>query len=514
MGATRFTIREAMKYLVFVFHFVFLFTATAQNSYLKELKVEGYSLVYFDPSPRVVNLGQGALGLEFPFFLDTLGFVLISIDSSGNVFSAKHIVQEDNDAALFFTFSYVYRSGRHVVNFRASHFPNITGGFAVVEGDEVWGRKTSNLLGGAVTRSYFVSDSQMITMSIINGRIGLASFDLNSRQELWSNVYKTFDSDTLFLETILSVSGFPNGDISLMTVRGDTKLVDLLRISPSGDIVKSVNLFQGDSLTFYGDMHTIDADGNVWVAGAKRVDYEVTEVYIIKLDEEYNFLWKRRLFAENFPYRTIDVVPSQDGNIVFTYVAQGNLPVIYGKITPDGELLWFKGFSFYWPVFEVLPDGTLYFLGQRKYYEDGTWEDAGIVSKTDENGDIADCPQYDACLELIPEYDVEIMPVEWESYPWYPLDDTLSFRIKDIEATLTPHCGSPPPPTPYFTLPDTICAGDCLSPDSIYNRLAHQVEWYISGPGGLDTTIVDTTFFWCFEEAGTYQIEQGVWLLG
>ena len=104
MGAARFTIREAMKYLVFVFHFVFWTNVAAQNSYLKELKVEGNTL-YFFITTTVVDLGQEALCLQFPFYVDTLGFVLISIDSSGNVFSAKHIVQEDNDAGLFLTFS-------------------------------------------------------------------------------------------------------------------------------------------------------------------------------------------------------------------------------------------------------------------------------------------------------------------------------------------------------------------------------------------------------------------------
>jgi len=106
------------------------------------------------------------------------------------------------------------------------------------------------------------------------------------------------------------------------------------------------------------------------------------------------------------------------------------------------------------------------------------------------------------------------MDIEWGIEAAEIASSPLEVFISDFSMEFTPHCNSPTPPTPYFTLPDTICIGDCLSPDSIYNRLAHQVEWYISGPGGLDTTIVDTTFQWCFEQAGIYQIEQGVWLLG
>jgi len=84
--------------------------------------------------------------------------------------------------------------------------------------------------------------------------------------------------------------------------------------------------------------------------------------------------------------------------------------------------------------------------------------------------------------------------------------DTLSF-------TLTDYCGTPAPPTPYFLTPDTICQNECLRPDSLYNHLAHAVEWTITGNDVLFEN-QDTSFNYCFDTPGKYQIEQEVWLLG
>jgi len=349
-------------------------------------------------------------------------------------------------------------------------------------------------------------------------RLGVASYVAESGDELWSfSYYRDTASHTVYR---VDLNFLPNENVSILLRDQEDTLpvnvggvgkVTFLGLYQNGSVKSSVS-FLRSGLWPLG--HVVNDQGNLFLS-AKSYNAdggEGVDGVIVKLDSNYEVLWSRRLLAEHFSCTGLELQPDQEGGVYFAYSTHGDFPVIFGQLNSAGDLLWYKGYSFYEPKIAIGKDGSLFFLSGRKYLDDGSSLPALVLAKTDSLGNIAGCPQYDVCLTT-DTFFFEIEHDVWSQGDGFELSPK-NIAFEGAEAFLTPYCGTPTPPTPYFSLPDTICAGDCLSPDSIYNRLAHQVEWYISGPGGLDTTIVDTTFNWCFEEAGTYQIEQGVWLLG
>ncbi len=492
----------------------------AQDSYLYEV------VGPFSNIPTFFNIessGYDEVGLQFISLVeDTLGWGFVLLDEVGNLVEKKHIHFGNQQWTHVLPFSYKYLSGNYLLSFRAIRGYSTISGFVCADlvNDVYWGRKSINHpLGPIVSQSVFVSGEQLITSYYIDGQSGLASFNVLEQSQVWSNGFKLFhpDSSVSLIDKILGLSVFPDGSVSVLVNRSDDwYAVNALVISMDGELLTSVDLKFVEELSISPTKLTqiVDTEGNVFISGIGIDSLSGSqETFIVKFNQQYEFIWKKVFKVDHFPFYDLKIAPADDGGVLFTYATTGDLPVIYGKISSDGDLLWYKGFSFYRPRMTILSDGSVAFLSGKKYYENGDWEPAIMLAKTNVEGEIENCPQYDACVELEAKEDVIVSPVSWITEEG-PILDSFEVRPKDLPITLTPYCGSPTPPHPYFVLPDTICAGDCLTPDSTYNRLAHQVEWYITGPGGLDTTIIDTTFTWCFDQPGHYQVEQGIWLLG
>ena len=374
-----------------------------------------------------------------------------------------------------------------------------------------WARKTGNKF--ITFGADFVTDDQILVSHTLYANInpyitmapdsfGLALLNTQDGTTEWSYFYRPIDYSAS--GTLLDLDLLPGNLMSIL--RGPYTFSSsflpssflLFQIDFSGDFIRSKGQLS-DSIQVL--MQTVDALGNVYISGrvGDEDQSEETSGFIAKLDSTYEVVWAKRFFAENFPCTDLVIETTPENELFFAYVTEGDLPIISGKLTSEGELLWNRGYSFFKPAIAINPDGAIYFAGGKKYYPDGSWEPYVQIARADAEGEFEACPQFDACLEV---YDMDFV---LEEYQWIKSSTGPDLEAVEIELipqnlTTTPYCGSPTPPHPYFYLPDTICAGECLTPDSTYNRLAHQVEWYITGPGGLDTTIVDTTFTWCFDQ--------------
>ena len=200
-----------------------------------------------------------------------------------------------------------------------------------------------------------------------------------------------------------------------------------------------------------------------------------------------------------------------DGNIVFTYYTSGDFPIIIGNIDLDGNLDKTTGMALNQPFLQVGSDGSILMLSFRKFEQDGNSSIGNILGKTNTDGSMDNCPQFNACLSLY-DFELTYQPVIWHAMPSDTMD-RLNMKMREISTSSQDYCVTPIPPTPFFLLPDTICQNQCLSPDSLNNSLAHAVNWTIHRDSVLYET-EDLTFNYCFNIPGTYQIEQEIWLLG
>jgi len=356
-------------------------------------------------------------------------------------------------------------------------------------------------------------------------KLGFSVLELQTGLPVWDRYYRTADGPgTPERYTPVDVDVLPSGDYAVVGTYGGVTVGTHFLLKLSADGVPQNSIAFQDSVFTPVRIFTqsLDADGNIYLAGQIRVDTsdyltslgvipDYYEGFVAKLDADYNVLWSKRLTAERFPCLNLNIKAFPDGQVVFTYVTYGNLPVVSGKISSDGSLLWHRGYEFFDPDIALGADTSIYFLSNRKYFQDGSWEQAGVLAKTDPQGNIADCPQFNACVSLV-DMPLTIKAWQWTSEPAPPLTN-IDVQVLPFDFATTPYCGTPAPPSAEFSLPDTVCQFTCLAPDSLQNRLAHFRQWRLTGPG-VDTLFADSTFSWCYNVPGRYTVEQEVWLLG
>lgn len=388
--------------------------------------------------------------------------------------------------------------------------------------EAVWGKQISaNFLG---RNNSLINDNEKVfctTHALIMGHnplpliAGLASFNLETGTQEWGYSYKRTANNNDQV-SFVDIQEFPNHDLSVIANRHKIQQysdVSLLRVNEQGEVLQSLDLTTS-SLEFFA--HRIDAQSNIYLAG--RVVGPTGSILhdsdgvIVKLNEDYEVQWAKRLSAEQFHCYKLQIEIFPNGDLMFSYATLGFLPVITGKISTDGDLLWHRGYAFTLPSMAIAADSSIYLSSVNLFAEDGSYEPKTVLAKTDSNGNIAGCPQFEACL-FLEDIDVEFIFWPWEREPAPFLPDI------EVTATTVPMdtydtCGVPASPEAIFHLPDTICQYTCLEADSLKNQLANYVEWTISGPEDLDSVIVAPTFEWCFDIPGEYIVEQEIWVLG
>lgn len=237
------------------------------------------------------------------------------------------------------------------------------------------------------------------------------------------------------------------------------------------------------------------------------------DLVLIKVDTDLNVLSSSVFFADYFNYARAELAALPDGSLALAYSTRGAYPVILAKLSQSGEIIWQKGYALYEPLVKVFSDGSLLMATRFHFDEQGRLSRKAIIAKTDTLGNIEGCETSLTCLSkdsLSLAY-TDIAIVRSEEVPNL---DIRALGVQDFFLQSQPFCDIPPPPSPRFELPATLCEGACLRLDSLPNRYAHGISWAVRGPG-VDTVWQDSlSFDYCFERPGEYEVEQSVWFLG
>jgi len=212
------------------------------------------------------------------------------------------------------------------------------------------------------------------------------------------------------------------------------------------------------------------------------------------------------IYADNFKYNEIKLVPLDNQEYLLGYATKARYPVIFSKLNQNFELLFQQGFDFLNPDIILGNDDNLYIFS----YEEN---DQNILTKTNLDLNLNECPNYAACLNT-----KEIAFTTQELQLAISDIDSLERFELDWEFTTTgfsPYeCQDNSLPSALFLIPDTICVGDCTTTQDTDNKHAQNREWSIQTPTKNFTIEDSLQLEICFNNPGTYKIKQTIWVLG
>ncbi len=285
-----------------------------------------------------------------------------------------------------------------------------------------------------------------------------------------------------------------------------------LQVDSAGQILHR-KAFEGVLL----DKIVADGDGGYFVLGSTALYSSSSgnerDLALMKLDGQFNILWSKVFFADHFNYHRADLKLLPGHSLALAYSTRGAYPAILAQLSPEGEILRERGYPLYEPRIEVFSDGSLLLATQSHFDEEGNRFLQVTIAKTDTSGGINGCETAPACLKTA-AIEIAAAPLEVEGSWEPPGFARWDLMVRDTILSSQGFCDIPAPPSPLFNLPDTACLGECLRLEGLPNRLAHGIEWELSG-AGLDSVWRDSAAFdFCFTQAGEYQAKQTVWSLG
>jgi gliding motility-associated-like protein len=509
---SRFKIQAMIKTNIFTMTLLCITSLViAQESYMKQLREQtmDFPLWVNDfiplPSGELVTLFMSPTTSTVPSNCN-----IVVIDASGDIVSSYLIALDEAPLQIFPSFSGMSHLSEFYTFLSSPSPGDSTFCFLLnfeTEDYSAWKVSYKNFTpfwgGSILSENHILFSLQAMADTIPNEQInlnliGVSAVDVNTESVIWSYRYVDSISGSLGGSTLVPLI---DNHIAIKTL---SSAPIILKINDTGDVVESVQIEGGGNLSFASP----DPSGGLLLFDS-YVDDGDEKGIIVKLDEDLNLVWSRLVCVENFGVGIITAIGAPDGTVVFSYSVDGDFPTILGRISPSGELEYYRGYG----IPENLPktdaEGRMYIA--RSFYPDGALFSTSYIIKTDPNGDIDGCPQFDACVTL-EEIDIETVPITVTREP-IPHIEPTPVSVYPAEFYTEPYCVTPEPPNALFHLPERVCEGTCLSPDSIFNATANHVEWRILGTG-LDTLIADTSFSWCFNTPGTYTVEQEVWVLG
>ncbi|RMG84821.1 MAG: gliding motility-associated C-terminal domain-containing protein, partial [Bacteroidetes bacterium] len=234
---------------------------------------------------------------------------------------------------------------------------------------------------------------------------------------------------------------------------------------------------------------------------------------LLNLDTNLSPKWSKIYYAEHFNYYKASLNIKSDGELVLAYSTKGFFPTILASIDSNGEISEQLGYPFHTPSISPMEDGSLV-IGSNFSYNDtiGIFTNLSL-SKTDKQGYIDNCDVFSTCL-LSRDVPLSYGAIEVDTFT-ITEPDSIPMNVEPWNFSFKDECSVPPAPSPYFSFPDTICAGECTLTGDTKNRLAHARQWHLRGPGAIDTIINDSlNFNYCFEVSGEYELTQSIWFLG
>ena len=256
--------------------------------------------------------------------------------------------------------------------------------------------------------------------------------------------------------------------------------------------ISSINETSGGNLILVGDYRLEEANDTSLVTAIIKAtpNGEVLWSKIIPLDGLKNTLSSGCLVEQdeiviiaqkiNYPYSTLIKLDS-------------NGEIILGKIYPG------EGITSTRSQIRRTPDNGLFFMTRQSYFRT-------LLYKTDLNGEIEDKEIKDFCFEQPIDIELSFRIEDFSIEDGIPGGNTLAFTSVDLDFS----DDTPVDfvyPTPFFNLPDILCANQCSAPTGLENDYADSQNWYTQGaetelheskdPGQL-----------CWDIPGTYQVQQ------
>ncbi len=237
-----------------------------------------------------------------------------------------------------------------------------------------------------------------------------------------------------------------------------------------------------------------------------------SNVVLAKLDAALQPVWAKLYYGDAFEYQAADFAVKENGELSLGYSTTGIFPVILASLDENGEIVEQRGYPFYEPELDVLPNGGLVLSSSFRVEIDGTLSSQITIARTDSLGLLDGCDVYPTCLNVLdidlPFDTILVEESAFDSLVDVPMvKDTLYLGFSSV-------CQAPSPPSAEFYLPDTICIGDSIKTEGTFNKDANAVLWHLLGPGvsiGLEDSL---TFCYKTTSPGTYVLTQTIWFLG
>ncbi|MEM9991514.1 MAG: gliding motility-associated C-terminal domain-containing protein [Bacteroidota bacterium] len=343
------------------------------------------------------------------------------------------------------------------------------------EGELLWDRlfDFSSAVNGIPSYLSQTEDDTYL-VSLTNGFVKLSSTGQVLEQRVVQPQQGTFGGNTI---------GLMDGDILMLSASRQLQGIEgrytvLTKLDSTGNLLWSKGLSDFIPWHIY-----LFPNGDWLLSGYRFTEFEQQK--FIRLSPEGEIIWKKHLPIRN-DFKERNTVILEDGSIV-TYLNQVDTTILV-KLDGQGNVIWANRYSKNQPnyiiewgnVLRKTPDNGFAMLNRRFQLDE-----KDIIIKTDKFGRINDCYTARVCVEtsdfeLLPAFDVStnVQVVTERELQVIP----ISGVVKSISnATSIDYCPKLAVPSPYFTLPDTICENTSITPDALCQAQADTWRWEIEG---------------------------------
>ena len=416
-----------------------------------------------------------------------------------------------------------------------------------IPGGSLWGKCTSNKSTGSLLLSV-LDEERVLTGYVFDPEpplyinnlyanrdsLSLAMFNYLTDELIWSYSYQFLNIETSSGYYGIDADLLLDGDLSVLgsefvEYRGaepkNFQGFFFLRLNEAGEVVRSLRYTGGNGGQLEPWKQIISPQGDIYLFGTVKNDqaqgYSVNEkdFFLARLNSDYEVQWIRRIYVENFATFHGNFQLLDNGELAFGITTTGFFPTIYGRVSSDGELLSTIGYAIPVPVMNFDQTGAMAIHTSLKLDQNEGYIRTAIVSKTRSDGSLDSCFMLPNCVSLKNNLSMEMEEIEWARYPGVTSFGNITLSLDSMPSSTSPYCNDVYPTSAEFSVPDTICAGECLEVESVESYVANYLKWELQGPDGLDTSFAYQTnepsdFSWCFEKPGHYYLSREIWVLG
>jgi gliding motility-associated-like protein len=282
-------------------------------------------------------------------------------------------------------------------------------------------------------------------------------------QVLWSRAYGSAG-----VGRYNAIQSKPDGNILLSTQAPGIFDSYLLQLDPTGQVIwaKAIPNARISGIAFF-------ANGDLLLSGL----WNNGVAFIARADAQANIFWVKTMSLSDFGDRGAIVTPT--GKIMANNYALGSLSRIIIQFDGNGELEWVRNIASNFSARGEsisTADGGYAVVGSR---QEG-FNYATMLAKTNTEGLVEGCETGLRCVETtslspLPATSVTI------SSSTLTVDTAMEGAITPIFLSADDYCEPYELPDAAFTVPDTICQHECISPTDLHQQDAEAWDWDFGG---------------------------------